>query len=122
MNESTTNAVTLTRHLPVKLDQYRKQALQNIQTTEFLEEERLTAHLKNVNGSVKQLIADARKKQGDAAHALHNVFEMAEVGCRQDIDMEKNKMVTYRLDTGEKVEERALTVEEMKLAREKGKP
>jgi hypothetical protein len=121
MTPTDTTAVTITRHLPVKLDQYRKQALQNIQTAEFLEEERLTAHLKNVNGSVKQLISDARKKQSDAAHALHNGFESLPVACEQRPDIEKNKMVTYRLDSGEPVDERALTVEEMKEAR-KQKP
>ena len=122
MSTTEEKAITITRHLPVKLDQYRKQALQNIQTTEFLEEERLTAHLKNVNGSVKQLIADARKKQGDAAHALHNGFEMSEVACEQKPDIEKNKMVTYRLDNGEKVDERALTVTEATEARKAKKP
>jgi len=117
MSDST--ALTLTRHLPVKLDSYRQQALQTVLVTEALEEERLTAHLRNVTKSVKLLIEEAAKKQSDTAHALHNGFEMLEVACRQERDIEKNKMVTYRLDTGEQVDERALTKVEMDEVRKK---
>jgi hypothetical protein len=122
MTPADTTALTLTRHLPVKLDQYRKQALVDIVIAEGLEEERLTAHLRNVNKSVKLLIEGTQKKQNDARHAVNNGFEMAPVACEQRPDIEKNKMVTYRLDSGEQVDERALTKEEMVEVRKGKKP
>jgi hypothetical protein len=115
-------ALTITRHLPVKLDAYRQQALQNILVAEGLEEERLLLHLKQVNDSVKAMIKVTQKKQYDSRHALHNGFEMVDVACKQEIDVEKNKLVTVRLDTGEQVDERALTKEEMIEARKGKRP
>lgn len=108
-------SLTITRHLPVKLDMFRKQALHDIAHTEFMEQERLALHLKNVTDSIKGMIKISVKKQADAAHAIHNGFEMLEVSCEQKI--EGGHMVTYRLDTGDKVEERALTVEELRESR-----
>jgi hypothetical protein len=112
-------ALTITEHLPVKLDQYRKAALHTIENEQFIEVERLTIHLKNVSDSLKQLIKEAHKKQSDAAHAVHAGFEMAEVAIEQKV--EDGKMVTYRMDTGAVVRERTLTVEELKRQNEKHK-
>jgi hypothetical protein len=105
-------AVTTTEYLPVKLDSYRVQALQNTLVAEGLEEERLTLHLKQVNKSVKLLIEETQKKQSDSRHALHQGFEMQEVAIAHKVL--DSKMVTYRLDTGAVVRERTLTVEEVK--------
>jgi hypothetical protein len=112
-------ALTITEHLPVKLDSYRMQALQHNLVAEGMEEERLTIHLKQVNKSVKLLIEQTQKKQSDSRHALHNGFEMAEVAIEQKV--EDGKMVTYRMDTGAVVRERTLTVEELKRQSEKHK-
>lgn len=117
MTTTETKAVTITLHLPVKLDSYRKQALHDIAHAEFLEQERLAVHLKNVTDSVKGMIKVSYKKQADANHDLKNGFEMKEVSCEQRI--ENDHMVTYRLDTQEKVDERALTVEELREVRKK---
>jgi hypothetical protein len=115
MTDST--ALTITRHLPVKLDQYRERALTNEMVKERMEEIRITDHLKNVSEALKASIKEAQKKQTIAAVALNQGFEMCAVSCEQRPDVEKNKMVTYRLDTGAQIDERALTVEEMKEAR-----
>lgn len=113
MNES--KAVTITKHLPVKIDQYRERALNTQMVDGRMEEIRVTDHLANVSASLKATIKDSQKKQTDAARALHAGFEMCPVSCEQKL--EGQHMVTYRLDTGEKIDERALTVEERKATR-----
>lgn len=113
------NVPTITRHLPVPLDQYRRNALASEQATARMEENRITDHMKRVTESLKVEIRETQKKQNHCALALTQGFEMKEIACRQEIDLEKNKMVTYRLDNGEQVDERALTVEEMRDARKK---
>lgn len=86
-----------------------------------LEEERLTLHLKQVNKSVKLLIEETQKKQSDSRHAIHQGFEMQEVGIEKKV--EGDKMVTYRMDNGMVVRERALTVDELKhFSAKNGKP
>jgi molecular chaperone GrpE (heat shock protein) len=109
---SDSKALTITRHLPVKLDVYRKQALHDVENAEFIEQERLAVHLKNVTDSIKGMIKTSYKKQADAAHAIHNGFEMAAVICRQEIDLRANKVRVIREDTGETVEDRPLNAHE----------
>lgn len=116
---SETKAVTITRHLPVKLDQYRKNALAEEQAMQRMEEMRVTDHMKRVTESLKVNIKEAQKRQNQCALAISQGFEMAEVSCEQKVDLEKNKLVTYRLDTGVQVDERALTVEEMREYRKR---
>lgn len=79
-----------------------------------MEENRIAEHMKTVQESLKAMIKEAQKKQNIAASAITQGFEMKEVSCEQQLDLTRNKMVTVRLDTGAEVEERALTVEEMK--------
>lgn len=112
MSES--NAVTITRHLPKKLDSYRKNALADEMALQRMEEIRITDHLKHVTESLKVMIKEAQKKQNIAASAIHQGFEMEDIACEQRVDLDRNKMVTIRLDTLMDVEERALTVDEMK--------
>lgn len=116
-----TKALTLTKHLLVKLDMYRETALNHQMRDSTMEEERIAAHLKNVTDSLRSSIKEHAKKRVIAASALSQGFEMMPVSCEQKIEAEK--MVTYRLDTNEKVDERALTADEIKHYRTKnGKP
>lgn len=114
-----TKGLLLTRHLPVKLDQYRERVLHTQQTEGRIEELRLTEHLKNVNDSVKQLIKDEQKKQTDAARALHAGFEHALVACRQIVDFDHNTVRIIREDTGETIETRALESKEREQLKKK---
>jgi len=111
---SETNAITITRQLAVPLDSYRKQALQNKMVEGRMEEIRITEHMKNVTDSLKTQIKDHQKTQTDAARALSAGFEMMPVACEDRPDLDRNKMITTRLDTLAVVSERALTVEEVK--------
>lgn len=114
-----TTAVTVTRHLPVKIDQYRERQLHNQMVTARMEEVRTSDQLKSISDSLKDLIKTAQKKQTDAARALDAGFEHQSVSCENRPDLEKNTMRLVRLDTLETVEERALTVEEAKALRKK---
>lgn len=114
---SDSKALAITRHLPVKLDEFRERALNYQLRDGKMEELRLATHLKNVTDSLRATIKEHQKKQEIAAVALTNGFEMQAVSCEQRI--EGDHMVTYRLDTSEKVDERALTVEELREARKK---
>ena len=112
MSEET--AVTITKHLPVKLDQYRERQLQNQMVEARMEELRVTDQLKHIQESLKALIKDVQKTQNDSARALHDGYEMVEVSCEHQVDLDRNKMKTVRMDTLETIDERALTVEEQK--------
>lgn len=107
-------AVTITVQLPVKLDSFRTTALHNAMVDGRMEEMRITEHLKNVSDSLKTQIKEQQKKQTDAARALSAGFEYKPVSCEHRVELEQNKMVTVRLDTGEAFDERALTADEIK--------
>jgi hypothetical protein len=109
----------ITRHLPVKLDQYRKNALAEEQAHQRSEEIRLTEHMKRVTQSLKSMILEAQGKQTIAAVAICQGFEMKEIACRQVIDFAHNTVTIYREDTGDKVEERALEPKEKESLRKK---
>ncbi|HKW13831.1 MAG TPA: hypothetical protein VJS69_05035 [Candidatus Krumholzibacteria bacterium] len=110
-----TKALTITEHLPVKIDSFREKALSNQIRESTMEEERIATHLKNVTESLRSSIKENQKKRVIAAAALTQGFEMQPVSCEQKI--EGDNLVTYRLDTGAVVRERALSVEEMREAR-----
>lgn len=107
------NAILITEHLPVKLDQYRQRALNAALVDGRMEELRISEHLKNVSDSLKTKIKEHQKAQTDAARALHAGFEMQAVACEQTVDLAKNRMVTTRLDDKTQVRERALTADEI---------
>lgn len=111
MNET---AVTITKQLAVPLDSYRKNALNSQMVEARMEELRITEHMKNVTDSLKTQIKEHQKKQTDCARAPNAGFEMMPVACEDTPDLDRNKMVTTRLDTMAVVSERALTVEEIK--------
>jgi hypothetical protein len=115
----TTTAVTITRHLPKKLDAYRKNTLADEMAMQRMEELRISDHLKHVTESLKVMIKEAQKKQNIAAGAICQGYEMVEIACEQRIDLDRNKMVTVRLDTMADIDERALTAEEMAHYRHK---
>ena len=107
-------ALTVTRHLPVKLCQYRERALHTKMVDAKMEELRISEHLKNVTDSLKARIKEEQKRQNDAARALHAGFEYVPVACEHRVELANNKMVTFRTDTCETVDERALTADEIK--------
>ena len=109
------NAVaTITKQCPVKLDQYREKQFQNQMVDARMEELRISEHLKNVQESLKAKIKEEQKRQNDAARALHAGFEYVPVACEHRVELANNKMVTFRTDTCETVDERALTADEIK--------
>lgn len=111
---SETSVATITKQCPVKLDQYRKEQLNNQLVDARMEELRITEHMKNVTESLKAKIKEEQKRQNDAARALHAGFEYVPVPCEHRVELANNKMVTFRTDTCETVDERALTADEIK--------
>lgn len=109
-----TAIATITKQCPVKLDPYRKEQLNNQLVDARMEELRITEHMKNVTESLKAKIKEEQKRQNDAARALHAGFEYVPVPCEHRVELESNRMVTFRTDTCETVEERALTADEIK--------
>lgn len=106
--------LTVTRHLPVKLDAYRKNALSEQLAHHRMEELRITEHMKQVQQSLRAMITEFQKKQNMAAAAISQGFEMQEVVCEQVVDVERRLMVTTRLDIMAVVDERVLLPEEVK--------
>lgn len=106
--------LTVTRHLPVKLDAYRKNALGDQLAQHRMEELRVSEHLKQVQQSLRAMITELQKKQNVAASAISQGFEMLEVACVQEVDLERRVMITRRMDTMATVDERVLLPEELK--------
>lgn len=117
MTDST--AITITRYLPVPIDSYRKNALADELALQRMEELRIAEHLKSVSESLKLMIKECQKKQTLAASAISAGYEMKEIACEHRIDLSQNRMVTYRIDTGAQVEERALTADEVTHSKRK---
>lgn len=116
MNE-TTKAITITRHLPVKLDQYRKNVLTDKAALSNDLAISLGQKLVNMKKSFEAEIKKVEQERHVALATLHQGLEMQEISCEQRI--EDDHMVTYRLDTNEKIEERALTTDELTAARKR---
>lgn len=108
-------ALTITEHLPVKLTDGRRLALGCEVAEQIYEENKQTIYLANIKKAVTQKINEAVHRRNIAAEALHQGFEMVDVPIENKV--EGTKLVTYRLDDGTVVRERALTVEELKESR-----
>lgn len=108
MPDDNGKALMIMRHLPVPLDQYRKNALADEQATARQEEIRITLHMKRVQESLKEQIKEQARRQDVASQAISQGFEMREVACRQEIDLATNTIRIYRDDTNKLLEERAL--------------
>ena len=107
---SETKAVTITKHLPVKLDQYKRNILTDKAALQHDLSISLGLKLAQMKKSFEGEIKKAEQERHVALTTLHQGFEMLEVSCEQKV--EGDRLVTYRVDTGEQVEERALTVQE----------
>lgn len=117
MSNASSTEVMITRHVPVKVDQYRKNALADKQAMARGEEIRITNHMKNVTDSLKAQIKEHQHAQTVAAEAIVAGFEMVDVACRVEIDVPTCTYRVIREDSHEPIEERTATVDEMKRAR-----
>ena len=111
---SETNALMITRHVQVKLTDGRRLALGCELAEQVYEERKHAEYLENIKKAMQSKIKEAQHRRNIAAESLHQGFEMKEVSCEQRPDLDRNKLVTVRMDTGEQIEERALTVDEIK--------
>lgn len=115
MKEKTAHPITLpveTRIMSCPLTDHAKQTLHDTLLIETREVRRLEEHKKHLVSSTNQLIKDHRKNQQDAAEALAQGFEMKPVSVHKKIEFTFNLVQFIRTDTGEIIEERALTGEE----------
>lgn len=106
--------LTTTRHLPAPLtaaekNEKHEQLVRTINDLKRLEEnfallkEQHKANVKARTTSINELSQD-----------LGAGFVMRPISCAQEVDLNRNRMITRRLDTHEQVDERALTADEIK--------
>jgi len=103
------------RFLPVTVDSYRKNALADQMATSQLEAKKIEDHMKRVQESLKEEIKRHVRQVNICATAISQGVEMVEVACREEVDITKNAIRVYRMDTGEMIEERAMDGEERKV-------
>jgi len=79
------------------------------------------AKLKEVGASIKAQIAQLDAEISEKALQINNGYEYRNVECRMDKDYRLGSVTITRLDTGEVIRERAMTVEERQLELPGGK-
>jgi hypothetical protein len=111
------HALTITRHLAVPLTLPEKNEKQEALVKTLNDLERLEDNFVALRDQHKANVTNRKLTIRELSHDLGNNFVMRPVSCEQIVDLEKNRILVKRLDTGAEVDERALTVEEMKEAR-----
>jgi hypothetical protein len=84
--------------------------------------EELEDEFGEVKAAFKEKMAKARKTVKSCAVKIRQGFEMRLVECRMEKEFATNAVRLYRLDTGELVEERAMTVEERQRSLQVAEP
>ena len=113
---SDTKDLTLTRHLPVKLDQYRLNVLRDQAANANALSKSLTEKLEQLKKGYQGEIKKAEQERHVALDTIHKGFEMQEVAIEERPDLERNVMITTRLDTMEQLKpDRPMTPEEIRF-------
>jgi hypothetical protein len=73
------------------------------------------ADLKSIKNQIGADIARCQADLGSAVEKFRSGFEMRNVDCEVVKTFELNMVRTYRLDTGELIRERAMTLEERQM-------
>lgn len=115
MTEKNPHPITLpteTRIMSCPISEHEKAELHEKLLIEAREVRRLEDHKKHLISSTNQLIKDHKKNQQDAAEALAQGFEMRPVSVVKKIEFTFNRVQFIRQDTGDVIEDRALTGDE----------
>lgn len=119
MTPTETKAVTLTKHLAVTLTQAEKSEKNEALVKTLNDLERLEDNFVALRDQHKANVTNRKLTIRELSHDLGNGYVMRPVSCEQIVDLEKNRILIKRLDTGAEVEERAMTKDEMIAARSK---
>ena len=76
----------------------------------------LEEELQEVRAGFKEKMAKAQKTVKQCAAKIRSGWELRTIECRLEKEFATNTVRIYRQDTGELVEERAMTAEERQLA------
>lgn len=110
----TENSLTITKHLKVPLTGAEKTEKHEQLVRTFNDLKRLEANFALLKEQHK---ANVKARQRDIEQLTEDLgagFVMRPIACEQTVDLDRNKMVTTRIDTGEVIDERALTADEIK--------
>ncbi len=110
--EPLSHSKTLTRYLAVPLTEERKKELHEEIVTSINDKRRLEDVLDDIVKNNKKLIKSRESKIQENAEILTQGHTMICVVCNQEIDFGMNTVRIIRNDTGEVVEERAMTAQE----------
>jgi hypothetical protein len=117
MTHTDTKAMTITRHLAVPLTVPEKNEKQEALVKTLNDLERLEDNFVALREQHKANVTNRKLTIRELSHDFGNNFVMRPVSCEQIVDLEKNRILIKRLDTGAEVEERSMTKDEMAEAR-----
>lgn len=106
--------LTITRHLPVPLTSTEKTEKHEELVRTITDAKRLEKHFALLKEQHKANMKARETRVDELTEELSQGFVMRPIACEQIPDLSQHRMVVKRLDTGETVEERALTAEEVK--------
>jgi len=107
-------SLTITRHLqcpmtPAEKSEKHEQLVRTLNDLERIEE-----HFAGIREQHKANVKSRQVTIKELTHDLGAGFVMRPIACEQVPDLPTNRMLTKRMDTGEQIDERALTVDELK--------
>lgn len=103
---------TTKRHVRYIFNEKEKQEISEHMAQSVMERQEAEDGLKSVQAQFKSRIAIAQETINGCAQKITSGFEMRLVDCEIFRDVERNKVIVTRMDTGEEVETRAMTIEE----------
>lgn len=106
------NELTEIRHVPIPLTEEEKRELNEELVEAVNDKKRLEEHWNMMSKQHKKAIAAREDTIEQNAEILAQGQKMLPIKCRRDIDLNTNTVTITRIDTGEKLEERAMTTQE----------
>lgn len=106
------NELTEIRHVPIPLTEEERRELNEELVEAVNDKKRLEEHWNMMSKQHKKAIAAREDTIEQNAEALEQGHRMMPVKCRRDIDLNTNTLTVTRIDTGEQIEQRAMTAQE----------
>lgn len=100
------------RHIPVPLTDAEKNELHDEMCAYVVDRDRLKDLLDEFNKKHEEIIKSREAKISENAATLHAGHVMRPISCQQEIDLTLNYIKVTRIDTGEILEDRAMTAQE----------
>lgn len=107
------HALTVTRHLPVKLDEKRKLELLDELSEHITVFNQLEKLKKDQADSTGRAMQRHKAEMAVISQTVAQGLEMKPIPCHKVIDFVEGKYTVVRLDTNEVIEDRPLTEQDM---------